>query len=357
MLGQGIFCSHCEEAQGFPMKSSSQRRAFTLIELLVSMGIVGVLIAVLLPAVQSAREAARRSDCSNRVRQLALATHMHHDTHGYFPPARYEARPDADPADQCGVETPTWLTRVMPYIEQASLAEQWDYAKPWHEHDESTRTTIPDIFLCPSRRAGTQPFGIRRLETADSGEPAFLPCGCPRPPRRVDASPDILGALSDYAGNHGDLTPGATGDPTDFYYGGNGTGVIISARPNCEAGVAVSPMDRITMVSVSDGTSNTFLFGEKFVPLDQLKQFPFDSPAYDGDHLPASCRLAGPGLRLAKGPNDVLADMFSFGSWHQGGVYFALVDGSVRFFSSTTDTKVLGSLANRHDARLVELAL
>jgi prepilin-type processing-associated H-X9-DG protein len=117
----------------------------------------------------------------------------------------------------------------------------------------------------------------------------------------------------------------------------------------------VNPLDRIRMASVSDGTSNTFLFGEKFVPTTKLAEFPFDSPAYDGDHLPASCRLAGPGLRLANGPDDVLADMFSFGSWHPGGVHFALVDGSVRFFSPETDTIVLGLLANRRDAQVVEL--
>ncbi len=70
---------------------------------------IGVLIGLLLPAVQSAREAARSTDCKNRMRQLALATHMHHDALEYFPPARYEPRPDADPADRCGLETPTWL--------------------------------------------------------------------------------------------------------------------------------------------------------------------------------------------------------------------------------------------------------
>lgn len=109
------------------------------------------------------------------------------------------------------------------------------------------------------------------------------------------------------------------------------------------------------MASVSDGTSSTFLFGEKFVSTIGLGQFPEDSPAYDGDHLPASSRLAGPGLRLANSPQDLLADMFSFGSWHPAGVHFALVDGSVRLFSPETDTKVLGSLANRRDARVVEL--
>ncbi|MDM4019357.1 DUF1559 domain-containing protein [Roseiconus lacunae] len=333
----------------------ASRRGFTLIELLVVIGIIGILVALLLPAVQSAREAARRTDCSNRVRQLALASQLHHDTYGYFPPARYESRPDANPADQCGLETPTWLARVMPFIEQAALGQQWDFSKPWHQHHENVRTVVPDIFLCPSRRSGEKPVGMRSLRTTVDGGGGRLPCGCPMPARPVDVSMDVLGALCDYAGNHGDLTPGAIGEPTDFYFGGNGTGVIISTRPNCKSGKAVSPRDRIRMASVSDGTSNTFLFGEKFVPPTKLATFPFDSPAYDGDHLPASCRLAGPGLRLANGPDDVLADMFSFGSWHPGGVHFALVDGSVQFFSPFTDTKVLGSLANRRDSRVVEL--
>lgn len=336
--------------------TAAPRCGFTLLELLVVIGIIGILASLLLPAVQSAREAARSVDCINRVRQLALATHLHHDALGYFPPARYEARPDANPSDKCGLETPTWLARVMPYIEQSSLGEQWDFSKPWHQHAEAVRTVVPDIFLCPSRRAGTRPLGSRSLRTTVLGGAGRLPCGCPIPPRPTDVSLDVLGALCDYAGNHGDLTPGATGESTDFYFGGNGSGVIISVRPTCQNGKATAPADRIKMASVTDGTSNTFLFGEKFVPLNRLGEFPEDSPAYDGDHLPASCRLAGPGLRLANGPSDVLADSFSFGSWHPAGVHFALVDGSVRVFSPETDTKVLGSLANRGDARVVELA-
>jgi prepilin-type N-terminal cleavage/methylation domain-containing protein/prepilin-type processing-associated H-X9-DG protein len=330
-------------------------RGFTLIELLVVIAIIGILVSLLLPAVQAARESARRTDCSNRVRQLALATQMHHDAWGYFPPARYESRPDALPSAQCGLETPTWLARVMPYIEQQALGEQWDYSKPWHEHDERVRTVVPDIFLCPSRRSGTQPVGVRELRTTVAGGGGRLPCGCPVPARPMNVSLDVRGALCDYAGNHGDLTPGATGEPTDFYFGGNGTGVIISVRPNCKSGKAISPIDRIGMAAVRDGTSSTFLFGEKFVPPESLAQFPVDSPAYDGDHLPASCRLAGPGLRLANSPDDVMADMFSFGSWHPGGVHFAYVDGSVRFLSPDIDTKLLGSLANRRDARVVEM--
>ncbi|MEO1526343.1 MAG: DUF1559 domain-containing protein [Planctomycetota bacterium] len=340
------------------MNHVDRRRSggFTLIELLVVLAIIGVLIGLLMPAVQSAREASRRTDCSNRVRQLALATHMHHDALGYFPPARYESRPDADLVDRCGLETPTWLARVMPYIEQRELADSWDMSMAWHAHPGRVRMVVPDIFLCPSRRAGTQQTGFRELRTVVSGGGGTLPCGCPLPPRDKELDISVEGALCDYAGNHGDLTPGSVGEPTDFYFGGNGTGVIISVRPNCKDGEAISPMDRVRMASVFDGTSNTFLFGEKFIPLAGLGVFPEDSPAYDGDHLPASCRLAGPGLRLASGPSDVIADMFSFGSWHPGGVHFAFVDGSVRFISPDMDTVVLGSMANRRDSEILELA-
>ncbi|MEM6690363.1 MAG: DUF1559 domain-containing protein [Planctomycetota bacterium] len=331
------------------------QQGFTLIELLVVISVVGILVSLMLPAVQAAREAARRTDCSNRVRQLALATQMHHNAFKCFPAARYESRPDAPARDRCGLETPTWLARVFPFIEQDGLSKEWDMSKPWHEHDEDVRTVVPDIFLCPSRRSGTMPIANRELRTSVSGGGGRLPCGCPLPPRAVDVDLSVMGALCDYAGNHGDLSPGATGEPTDFYFGGNGTGVIISVRPVCRDGQAIAPKDRIKMAAVLDGTSHTFLFGEKHVPLAELRQFPIDSPAYDGDHLPASCRLAGPGMRLARGPRDVIADMFSFGSWHPGGTHFAMVDGSTRFMNSETDTQLLGSLANRGDSRVIEL--
>jgi prepilin-type N-terminal cleavage/methylation domain-containing protein len=347
------------------------RRGFTLIELLVVISIIGILVALLLPGVQSAREAARQVDCKNRVRQLALATHLHHDATGYFPPARYQPRPGDPDELQCGGESPTWLALVMPYIEQDSLGEKWDFRKKWHAHDESTRNTVPNIFLCPTRRAGTKPIGsidlavTRTIEvvSTSNGPARQLPCGCWIPgPVIVTTSEgtetstqEVTGALSDYAGNHGDLGPGASGEATDFYYGGNGTGVIISVRAKCKDGQPVASYDRVRMSSVRDGQSNTFLFGEKHVNQQMLATYPDDSPAYDGDHLPASCRLAGPGLRLSNGPTDVLADMFSFGSWHAGGTHFAHVDGSVKFYSSSIDTKVLGSLANRQDGRAVEL--
>ena len=353
------------------MKTAHPRFGFTLVESLVVIAIISILAALLLPTMQAAREGARRVDCTNRMRQLALAANLHHDALGYFPPARLQPRP-GDPVDlQGGEESPTWLALVMPYIEEASLGAKWDFSKKWHEHEESTRNTVPDIFLCPSRRAGTNPLGEIDLEftrtvkvvSALEGEGTRLPCGCWIPGKTIyqtteekeSAYRKVSGALSDYAGNHGDLEPGATGEATDFYYGGNGTGVIISARAKSKNGIPYRVHDRIRMTGVTDGKSSTFLFGEKHISSGMLATFPDDSPAYDGDHLPASCRLAGPGLRISDGPNDLVADMFSFGSWHSGGAHFAFVDCSVRFLSSDTDTMLLGSLANRRDGRRAEL--
>lgn len=324
---------------------------FTLIELLVVIAIIGILVGLLLPAVQSAREAARRMSCQNNLKQLALAAHMHHDAHNAFPAARYAPVPGAVPAQNCGGEEPTWLVRVLPFVEQQNHALHWDVNQKWYDHPQEVREMIADVFLCPSRRSGTRPVGLRPVG-GGGDEGGRLPCGCPFP---GGGGKDVTGALSDYCGNHGDLSPGSIGAPTDFYYGGNGTGVIISVRPKCADGRPREPYDRVYMATVRDGTSSTFLFGEKHIPLTRLGEFPEDSPAYDGDHLPASCRLAGPGVRLATGPNDIIADAISFGSWHPACLNFAMVDGAVRTFSVTIDSRTLGSLANRNDAHAVTM--
>src|SRR5688572_16964546 len=96
-----------------------QRRAFTLVELLVVIAIIGVLVALLLPAVQSAREAARRMQCANNLRQISLAVHNYHDTHKFLPPASTNSNLSGSSA----------FAAILPYLEQANAYSQYDFAK------------------------------------------------------------------------------------------------------------------------------------------------------------------------------------------------------------------------------------
>ena len=93
-----------------------KRAAFTLVELLVVIAIIGILVGLLLPGVQAAREAARSMQCKNNLHQIGLAVDLFHDARKAFPPARYQPRP-GDPADMaCGGAETTWLVRIMPFV-------------------------------------------------------------------------------------------------------------------------------------------------------------------------------------------------------------------------------------------------
>lgn len=122
--------------------------AFTLVELLVVIAIIGILVGVTLPAVQQVREAARKTDCLNNLRQLGLATHAFHDSQGAFPPSRLSGLPGANQLDE-GPES--WFVRVLPYVEQTSLFELWDLSIPYEQQVSQAISTPIDLFLCSSR--------------------------------------------------------------------------------------------------------------------------------------------------------------------------------------------------------------
>jgi prepilin-type N-terminal cleavage/methylation domain-containing protein len=139
-------------AENWKMKSTphTHRKAFTLVELLVVIAIIGILIAMLLPAVQQVREAARRTDCLNNLRQVALATHMFNDSNGAFPPARTADPPKFD-VSCAGPES--WMVRILPYIEQNNLHALWDYTIDYDLQVAEAIDTPVGAFLCASRHS------------------------------------------------------------------------------------------------------------------------------------------------------------------------------------------------------------
>ena len=348
---QNFIIQHRTQQNVAPFQVRKQSRAgFTLIELLVVIAIISVLIAILLPAVQTARAAARRSQCANNLKQLALAVQQFHDTHQKFPPARLVLRTDrtqnSDNATDVGLDEPSWLVHILPHIEQSGMAAEWDVFKPFGLHPEAVRRRAVSTFLCPERHSGSNAVAEEvRVEIR-------FPCGCSGGVQTIPG-----GAVTDYVGNHGDTSPGATGSDSDFYWGGRGTGVLISSQPEIDRAASTADeiriknawQDVVTMQDIKDGTSQTALIGESHVPTDAINKSPYNGPAYFGRHVTHFCRVGGPGVPIAHHPGDQRASVYSYGSGHNGMSQFALADGSVRPVSSAVSTLLLGRLCHRSD--------
>ena len=139
------------------------RRGFTLVELLVVIAIIGVLVALLLPAVQFAREAARRMQCANNMRQIGAALHLHHDTWRHLPPGALDATARNDAYERYSIPAGVqhgWAIFIMPYMEQEQLWNRYKLDLDWRDpQNRESREVIITTFLCPSSPEG------RRLRT------------------------------------------------------------------------------------------------------------------------------------------------------------------------------------------------
>ncbi len=317
------------------------RRGFTLVELLVVIAIVGMLVALLLPAVQAAREAARASECKNCLKQIGQATIMFHDAHSAFPPARLRGV-ETNPG--CASAQPSWFVRILPFLEEANGYDLWRLEESYYDQDDEALSVLPSSYLCPTRRSPSEAL----IPPGEAFQMVEYPCGC-MGGVMVEVAAGVAG---DYAANHGDLSPPGDGDDA-WYNGGGGTGVIISSRSKCQDGKPTTWTDRIGYEDLTDGASKTVLAGEKYVPPEEMLRGPYDGPMYNGSDLSAFARFGGPGgAPLARGATDGSIPSGvtrSFGSWHPGYCPFVWADGSVRPIEVYVDEDAYASMMNRSD--------
>ena len=326
------------------MRVKKLRPAFTLVELLVVIAIIGILIALLLPAVQAAREAARRLQCTNNLKQMGLAIHGWHDARGAIPPCILT-----------GTGPATWAGLILPFMENGILYDQCEMENRnvyylWDTPGlrEFMKQPVP-AFSCPSRTGF-------RMSTNDTSRAGVGP---------------VSGGCIDYAINVGDGTlipwwSAADGSPprvcngispTTHINGLSYTGRFTGSEPFkiYEGWKSVRSFD-----DVSDGLSNTLLVGEKHLNPEQLGDYSLGDGTYFSDDSPGqTCRMAGPSYPLAESPSAPglgnPARLYGrFGSWHSGGVCsFVFADGSVQTLTPAIDGIVLGNLANYSDGSVI----
>jgi prepilin-type N-terminal cleavage/methylation domain-containing protein/prepilin-type processing-associated H-X9-DG protein len=372
------------------------RRAFTLVELLVVIAIIGILVALLLPAIQAAREAARRTQCYSHLKNIGIALQNHVDSRKVFPTggAKYvqtgfgieqnldSGRPLGPDKQGLG-----WGFQLLPYIEETA-------AYQIKTTPDLQQVVIP-IFACPSRRAPrtsySPTFGI--IATIDYA--GAVPCTDKEYQRRRGVFPQYDPAkyvpftatsLSNLASSFNGGTSGSGGQPpNNAVY----DGVIVRTtwRYLSGGGNAAWVGEPATMVpqpvkisKITDGTSKTLVVAEKYVRTDRYESDLFNhysddrgwSDGWDADQMRSTCfqpmhdsdSLGWAGAVLTKyfgddfstGPVGGVYNVLQFGSAHTGGINGAFADGSVRTVSFDIDIVVFNSLGTRNGQALNETA-
>lgn len=309
------------------MSTKSSRAAFTLVELLVVIAIIGILIALLLPAVQQAREAARRMSCSNQLKQIGLGMHNHHDTFLNFPYA-FRDRLEGDDANTYATG---WI-QILPFLEQDAVARRWNPEEPRNStldpdgdgwSNSTLQQEIIPTYLCPTM---TMPSGpLNGYGTENRAPSSYQFC--------VDSDEtDPLGTF---------LYASAT----------MADGAIIPVKTFTDSSNPPGPLHRkpTSFRDITDGTSNTFMVGETdFTPqgVPSTSYGAVWSYGYYG---------WGTGTITLDKHDNTSTVYGAFRSQHPGGAHFLMVDGSVSFVPATIDMSTYQAIFTRSGGEVASL--
>jgi prepilin-type N-terminal cleavage/methylation domain-containing protein/prepilin-type processing-associated H-X9-DG protein len=348
---------------------SRRPAAFTLVELLVVIAIIGILVALLLPAIQAAREAARRTQCSNQLRQLAVSFHNHHDTHRHLPTGGWHWSWLGYPDYGYGKDQPGgWMYNILPFMEEQDLRDLGAGANAAAMR-AATKKRVESPFEgmnCPSRRhTNIYPFQSSVLN--------FAFC-----------DPFELCSKTDYAANAGDMVspelnggPPATGSDnyealrTGHNWSLFGTLAYSQYMGENKATGVVFGRSEIKFRQILDGTAKTYMVGEKYMSTDEYDSgldYGDNEPAFSGnntDTLRTTCNHRGPrgpllvrpdqpgssddGLNGGKNTNPGYGGELIFGSAHSSGFNMALCDGSVSLIPFDIDPEIHRAFGHRAD--------
>ena len=357
------------EAQN--MKANQITRGFTLVELLVVIAIIGILVALLLPAVQAAREAARRTECTNKLKQIGLAMHNFHDAQGHLPPG-YTSTPTSDGSVPAGesIDSETWDatpgwgwgTHILPYMEESTLYDQIDLDEaithPDHEIVIAQKITS---YLCPSATGGDEAFEV----TNESGDALS-----------ANGASVFLGR-SHYVASHGqescwgDCGSSTTGPIFTNIYTSETEQVNINGDA---ANVADGPFYRNSKVNfrkITDGLSKTIFIGEHSSGLSEktwtgVVPGAFTTPLFESDENgpDAAATLVlvhgGPSGGELDITGDPIIHPVNFPTYHVGQMYsehpgggnVGLGDASVRFVTDNVNLLVWAEYSSMNEGEV-----